>query len=363
MNDYEQMSSASSTINDSAHRFTKTKKNRGFSEIIQSKNSLRKYIIAIIVCTFFIFFIVLTINKSSQVKSLNGEILELETEMKNIEEGKGDLTNKLETLKKRHKDVKTQYDTLSKKAKEIQKKIAQIKQTNDVSNEGIKKYQEQLEPLMKEIKEEQDKASKLDQSIAELKEQEKKKKAELIQLNKAAKDLEELISKSNLLSSLSSKILKTNEEIELLSSWINLKPFKSMKLLYQASRDGYLSNIFHKNVDGYSNTITLLLDKRGMVFGGFTTRSWDGFGFKEDKNAILFNLSNKFKSKVFDSEKAIYTDPYYLSVFGASDLVCSSNGASSKFPISYQGQNSYELTNGEPIPSLVEMEVIEVSFQ
>ena len=87
MNDYEQMSSSDSAINDSSNPFSKNKKGKGFSEIIQSKNSLRKYIIAIIICVFFIYFIVLTINKSSQVKTLNEEISSLETEMKGFEEG------------------------------------------------------------------------------------------------------------------------------------------------------------------------------------------------------------------------------------------------------------------------------------
>ncbi len=363
MNDYEQMSSSDSTINDSSHPFTKNKKSKGFSEIIQNKNSLRKYIIAIIICVFFIYFIVLTINKSSQVRTLNQEISLLETEMKGIEEGKEDLSKKVETLKKRNAEIKSQYDELSKEAKEIQKKIDQVKQTNDVSNEGIKNYQQQLEPLQKELKEEEDKESQLDQTINELKEQQKKQSEMIIQLNKSIKDLEDLIAKSNLLSNLESKILQSNYQIELLTSWINIKSISSMKLLYQASRDGYSPDIFHKMVNTHKNTITLLLDKRGSIFGGFTTRSWDGFGFKEDKAAILFNLSNKFISKVFDYEKAIYADPSYLSVFGASDLVCNSDGASSKFPLSYQGKNKYELTDGEMFPSLVEMEVIKVTFQ
>ena len=109
--------------------------------------------------------------------------------------------------------------------------------------------------ILKEIKEEQDKASKLDQSIAELKEQEKKKKAELIQLNKAAKDLEELISKSNLLSNLSSKILKTNGNIKLLDYILGEELTSILKCLVQKEiitiddviNRSYSSDIFEMN--------------------------------------------------------------------------------------------------------------------
>ena len=70
----------------------------------------------------------------------------------------------------------------------------------------------------------------------------------------------------------------------------------SFKLLYTASRDGFRGSDFHLKCDGHANTLTILKAKgTEFIFGGFTSVTWDGAGWKSDPNAFLFSLTNKEK--------------------------------------------------------------------
>jgi hypothetical protein len=53
--------------------------------------------------------------------------------------------------------------------------------------------------------------------------------------------------------------------------------FKSTEfsLLWKGSRDGFRARTFHDRCDGHSNTLTVILDTEGKIFGGFTPVSWE----------------------------------------------------------------------------------------
>jgi hypothetical protein len=85
---------------------------------------------------------------------------------------------------------------------------------------------------------------------------------------------------------------------------------KSFALLWRGSRDGFLARQFHARCDGRANTLTLILDTAGNIFGGFTpvpweSRLWNG-RFREDGNlfkgdttlrSFLFTLRNPHNSQ------------------------------------------------------------------
>jgi hypothetical protein len=50
---------------------------------------------------------------------------------------------------------------------------------------------------------------------------------------------------------------------------------KKFKLLWRGSRDGFGAMEFHDRCDGYANTLTLILDTKGNIFGGFTPVEWE----------------------------------------------------------------------------------------
>jgi hypothetical protein len=46
-------------------------------------------------------------------------------------------------------------------------------------------------------------------------------------------------------------------------------------LLWRGSRDGFKATQFHCRCDGHANTLTLILDTNGNIFGGFTPVEWE----------------------------------------------------------------------------------------
>ena len=101
----------------------------------------------------------------------------------------------------------------------------------------------------------------------------------------------------------------------------------NLKLLYQASRDGFDNKIFHSKCDGIGRTLTVIKSQNSNIFGGYTSADWSGKGFKYDSTAFLFSLVNKYnvavKMNVTISKYAIFTDPDYSIMFGGGfDLYC-----------------------------------------
>jgi hypothetical protein len=45
---------------------------------------------------------------------------------------------------------------------------------------------------------------------------------------------------------------------------------KHFGILWRGSRDGFAANQFHRRCDGHANALTVILDTKGNIFGGFT---------------------------------------------------------------------------------------------
>jgi uncharacterized coiled-coil protein SlyX len=104
---------------------------------------------------------------------------------------------------------------------------------------------------------------------------------------------------------------------------------KRFTLLWRGSRDGFGARDFHSRCDGHRNTLTLILDVGGSIFGGFTPVAWDsgggGSGYRADPSgtSFLFTLKNphNFPAKTFalkseEKAKAIDCRSSYGPCFG-----------------------------------------------
>lgn len=124
-----------------------------------------------------------------------------------------------------------------------------------------------------------------------------------------------------------STILSQETSLELL----NLTQFskdKTFKLIYQASRDGFLSNNFHSKVDGINKTLIVIKTIEGYIFGGYTEADWSGSWYKYDANAFIYFLNyeilhvltqkyTKFiKLNVIKPSSAIFISQSYGACFG-----------------------------------------------
>jgi hypothetical protein len=105
--------------------------------------------------------------------------------------------------------------------------------------------------------------------------------------------------------------------------------FKKEKftLLWRGSRDGFDARDFHSRCDGHANTLTVILDTNGNIFGGFTPVQWEsGSGrSKADPSlkSFLFTLKNphnvparRFALKAEKKDEAIWSSSLYGPNFG-----------------------------------------------
>jgi hypothetical protein len=93
---------------------------------------------------------------------------------------------------------------------------------------------------------------------------------------------------------------------------------KRFSLLWRGGRDSFGADDFHCRCDGHANTLTVILDIDGNIFGGFTPVEWESRKrncLKADASvkSFLFTLKNphnvparRFASKDEKKDEAIY---------------------------------------------------------
>jgi hypothetical protein len=122
---------------------------------------------------------------------------------------------------------------------------------------------------------------------------------------------------------------------------------KQFSLLWRGGRDGFGARDFHNRCDGHANTLTLIEDAKGNIFGGFTpveweSRKWNGKQGKENNcckadpslKSFLFTLKNphnvparRFALKAEKKDWAIWCNSYwgpYFNDIGVRDK-CNAN--------------------------------------
>jgi hypothetical protein len=112
---------------------------------------------------------------------------------------------------------------------------------------------------------------------------------------------------------------------------------KRFALLWRGSRDGFGAQDFHRRCDGRANTLTLILDTGGNVFGGFTPLEWESppnnkWKCDDRLTSFLITLKNphniaarKFALKAEWKQSAIDCDSSCGPLFGSPDIAVSGN--------------------------------------
>jgi hypothetical protein len=158
---------------------------------------------------------------------------------------------------------------------------------------------------------------------------------------------------------------------------------KHFTLLWRGSRDGFGARDFHSRCDGHANTLTLILDTRGNIFGGFTPVEWESRNYDCSKadpslKSFVFTLKNprntparQFALMAQYQDKAICCDSSCGPCFGCRcDIAvldnCNANNesCSGRFGDSYMndtGQEGRTFLTGSSRFTVKEIEVFEIT--
>ena len=132
--------------------------------------------------------------------------------------------------------------------------------------------------------------------------------------------LEKLESKKMSNYGLTDKIIKTEEEIAELFSFISNGRERQFRLLYSPTFEANKKEDFHKNCDNKGSTIILVETTNGRRFGAFASLSWKSNNqWVNDPFACIFSFDNHKKYKLLIPEYAYYGGSGYGPHFGLGD--------------------------------------------
>ena len=163
-------------------------------------------------------------------------------------------------------------------------------------------------------------------------------------------------------------IIHKYKEIDDVVSKIQLKLMAGVKfmLLYRASTDGDKAKIFHEKCDKHGMTLVLVETTKGVRFGGFTTKTWDGNCIKKiDNDAFVFSFDKKRCYDVIRNEYAVGGYPKFGPVFFGCQIRIYDNfftkgGTTCNRGLNYKTKQDYELNNGEQKYIVKEIEVYDI---
>jgi hypothetical protein len=153
---------------------------------------------------------------------------------------------------------------------------------------------------------------------------------------------------------------------------------KRFSLLWRGRRDGFAASTFRHRCAGHSNTLTVILDRDGNIFGGFTRATWQpprkGPDDTRTSGSFLFTLKNPhdipprrfpvkpdLKSPI--SRGYAYWSPMVGTEFGR-DLSLSDMCKSTQLGVDYindTGLDGATVFTGSKMFTLREIEIFEIT--
>ena len=267
------------------------------------------------------------INKDSIIQELIDKVIFLQDEINNLKENKN---NKLE------------------------KEILELKREKNRQAQEIENLKQMVFLLMK------DKDIKLNNRFSRIKSQKVTNKS-TIKINYK----------------INSSIITDNSLDFIIDNIQNIYPINNLngqildlQLLYRGSENNFETEIFHSKCDGVKGTLTLIKNNKGVIFGGYTSESWEGNNItKKDDKAFCFSINLKKIYNIFSGKDAIKCNinygPIFLNdIFGFRKYNLMIGECSEKKACHYLGSmNDYEINGGIKEINVDEIEIFSINLK
>ena len=291
-------------------------------------------------------------EESEEIKISRSELAELETLRKKVAEMEV-LRGQLSELNNLRAQL-AEYNAIKSQFKEVNELRAKLEQLS-LENEQLKRKNEELEDLNYKYEEE----------IKNLKENDRFYSMKSKTSNNDNKDI--IYEESSQDMTIKGDIIHDAQELNMIINKINkLEQKLTLNLLYKATADSDKASAFHAKCDDAQSTIVLVETDKGKRFGGYTTCSWSGDCIdKKDEDAFVFSLD---KMKTYDNipgEEAVGCYPKFGPIFlGCQiriyDKAFSKGGTTFERGLNFDTQEDFELTDGDRVFNVKEIEVYEV---
>ena len=132
-----------------------------------------------------------------------------------------------------------------------------------------------------------------------------------------------------------------------------LKKGVKFKIAYKATELGDRASIFHQKCDSLDMSLIIIETVKGIRFGGFTMRPWEGNCVqKVDNEAFVFSIDKKKIYEVITNEPAMGCYPKFGPVFFGCQIRIYDNfftkiSTTCHRRLNYKTSQDYELNNGE----------------
>ena len=306
------------------------------------------------------------VTESEEIKVLKSQIAELEPLRKKISEMevlRGQLTelNTLRAQVAEYNSIKGQIKeipTLRNKIKELISENEQLKLKITKLEEINSKYEEELNTI-KDLKEKE-------KLYSNRKSRGSYENGNDGDNNNENKELENDDNSED--NAVKGDIIHDTLELELLTKKINSNSNQklTLNLLYKATADSDKAAAFHAKCDEANSTIVLIETDKGKRFGGYTTCSWSGDCVeKKDEEAFVFSLDKMMTYDNIPGDDAIGCYPKFGPIFlGCQiriyDNAFSKGGTTFERGLNFDTQEDFELTGGDRVFNVKEIEVYEV---
>ena len=162
-------------------------------------------------------------------------------------------------------------------------------------------------------------------------------------------------------------IIRNMNELEMITRKINkLNQKITLNLLYKATVDSDSASAFHERCDNAESSLVLVETDKGKRFGGFTTCNWRGDCIdKKDEEAFVFSFDKMMTYDNIPGENAIGCYPNFGPIFlGCQiriyDKAFTRGGTTFERGLNYYTEEDFELTDGDRVFGVKEIEVYEV---